>query len=105
MGEPVDNDNGLGLPSLDSLIDHDTAGVSDPLPAGNYRLQLEASGGDLGGLDPNWAVDLVGPAQSMVLTGLSNAGTDGTATSLSFGTVDTNATVIDEAPSYASGAQ
>jgi len=81
----VDDDGG---PGLDSLIDHNTSGVPDPLPAGNYDLRLDASGPVPPSPDDHWAVDLVGPSQSMVLTGLSNAGSESTVTSLKFGSPD-----------------
>jgi len=70
---------------LDARIDHNTPGTPDPLQAGDYRLRLDASGSHLQGRDPAWAVDLVGPPEAMVLTGLSSAGSDSTVTSLKFG--------------------
>jgi len=75
---------------LDALIDHNhsTPGVPDPLLAGDYRLRMDISSGHLQSRDPGWAVDLVGPSEAMVLTELSNAGTESTVTSLKFGTLD-----------------
>ena len=72
---------------LDARIDHNTPGILglDPLPAGDYRLRLDISSGHFQSRGSGWAVDLVVPSEAMVLTGLSNAGTESTVTSLKFG--------------------
>lgn len=48
--------------------------LRDPVRSGAYRLDLKAVGGSLGGRGPNWAVDLVAPADKITLTGLAYDG-------------------------------
>ena len=82
------NDDGAFRPGTDSLLswvgvaDSGPGILNDPLTAGSYRLNVRESTGTMGG---PWAVDLVGPADAVALTGTVTVGS-GTLDSLKFGT-------------------
>lgn len=74
------NDDGSPNPGLDSLLSWpgvaDSGGsiLTDPLPAGSYRLNLSEFGNNAAGV---WAVDLVGPADALTFVGDAAIGTSG----------------------------
>jgi T5SS/PEP-CTERM-associated repeat protein len=82
------DDIDFGTGQRDSLITWTTPGVPDPIPAGDYRLELVAYNGTLGGRLPHWAVDLIGPVDEMSLTGISSLSGTGASivSTLKFGT-------------------
>ncbi len=90
------NDDGnQGVTGFDSLLSW--AGVApnpnggtpipSPLAAGDYAVNLQELGNDNTGV---WALDLVGPADALSLSGVTAAGpATGVISSLKFGTIDT----------------
>jgi hypothetical protein len=77
--------SGPGSDALLSWAGVQTGGTPlnpDPLPADNYRLNLQEFGNNATG---NWALDLIGPADALTFTGGAPTGTS-TLDSLKFGT-------------------
>jgi hypothetical protein len=88
------SDDGVGT-GLDSLIGWNMPNLPpysiptpNPLPAGDYRLDLTAFNATLLERQPHWAVDLVGRGDRMMLTGVGHSGVS-VLKSLKFGSVNT----------------
>jgi len=91
------------------LLDAQIVRTVLPDEGNSYRMDLKASGGDLGGLDGSWALDLSGGADSdLELVGSKNSSNDSSITSLKFGTsgtgvaqviVSTGQSLVVDAPS------
>jgi hypothetical protein len=86
-----ENDDYLGN-CCDSQITWNTAppedppnGLTSPLGAGDYRLELKSFYGHLNNRQPHWAVDLIGPAEKMVFTGTESSVGASVLKSLKFG--------------------